>query len=116
MWVRSLGGEDPLEKDMATHSSILAWRTQWAEEPGGLQSLRSQSQTRLIRLGTQTTPAFSSYMYIRGTRERLRMSQGEQPSPATPSPGSFVAPCQDPTRPPCQGESTHSQHKKQLSD
>ena len=83
MWVRSLGGEDPLEKDMATHSSILAWRTQWAEEPGGLQSLRSQSQTRLIRLGTQTTPAFSSYMYIRGTRERLRMSQGEQPSKFT---------------------------------
>ena len=35
-WVRSLGGEDPLEKEMATHSSILAWRTPWTEEPGGL--------------------------------------------------------------------------------
>ena len=38
MWVRSLGGEDPLEEGIATHSSILAWRIPWAEEPGGLQS------------------------------------------------------------------------------
>ena len=37
-WVRSLGQEDPLEKEMATHSSILAWRISWMEEPGGLQS------------------------------------------------------------------------------
>ena len=36
-WVRSLGQEDPLEKAMATHSSIVAWRIPWAEEPGGLQ-------------------------------------------------------------------------------
>ena len=41
-WVRSLGWEDPLEKEMATHSSILAWRIQWMEEPGGLQSIGSQ--------------------------------------------------------------------------
>ena len=40
--VRLLGGEDPLEKRMATHSSILAWRISWAEEPGGLQSMGSQ--------------------------------------------------------------------------
>ena len=46
-WVRSLGLEDPLEKEMATHSSILAWRTPWMEEPGGLQSTGSQSQTWL---------------------------------------------------------------------
>ena len=39
MWVRSLGREDPLEKEMATHSSILAWETPWREEPGGLQSM-----------------------------------------------------------------------------
>ena len=39
---RSLGWEDPLEKEMATHSSILAWRTSWMEEPGGLQSMGSQ--------------------------------------------------------------------------
>ena len=37
-WVRSLGQEDPLEKETATHSSILAWRIPWKEEPGGLQS------------------------------------------------------------------------------
>ena len=37
--VRSLGQEDPLEKEMATHSSILAWKIPWIEEPGGLQSM-----------------------------------------------------------------------------
>ena len=40
--VRSLGWEDPLEKEMATHSIILAWRIPWTEEPGGLQSTGSQ--------------------------------------------------------------------------
>ena len=40
--VQSLGLEDPLEKGMATHSSILAWRIPWTEEPGGLQSMGSQ--------------------------------------------------------------------------
>ena len=40
--VRSLGQEDPLEKGMATHSSTLAWRIPWTEEPGGLQSMGSQ--------------------------------------------------------------------------
>ena len=40
--VRSLGQEDPQEKGMATHSSILAWRIPWTEEPGGLQSMESQ--------------------------------------------------------------------------
>ena len=48
MWVQSLGQEDPLEEGMATHSSILAWRIPWAEEPGGLQSIGShKSQIRL---------------------------------------------------------------------
>ena len=41
-WVRSLGQEDPLEKEMATHSSTLAWKTPWTEEPGRLQSMGSQ--------------------------------------------------------------------------
>ena len=41
-WVQSLGQEDPVEKKMATHSSILAWRIPWTEEPGGLQSMGSQ--------------------------------------------------------------------------
>ena len=46
MWetqFRSLGQEDPLKKEMATHSSILAWRILWTEEPGGLQSMGSQT-------------------------------------------------------------------------
>ena len=43
--VQSLGQEYPLEKKMATHSSILAWQIPWTEEPGGLQSMGSQSQT-----------------------------------------------------------------------
>ena len=41
-WVQSLGWEDPLEKGMATHSRILAWRIPWIEEPGGLESMGSQ--------------------------------------------------------------------------
>ena len=42
MQVQSLGGEDPLEKKMATHSSNLAWRIPWTEEPGGLESMEFQ--------------------------------------------------------------------------
>ena len=42
MWVQSLGWEDPLEKEMAIHSNILAWEIPWTEEPGGLQSTGSQ--------------------------------------------------------------------------
>ena len=41
-WVRSLGGEDPLEKEMATHSSTLAWKIPWMEESGRLQSVGAQ--------------------------------------------------------------------------
>ena len=44
--VQSLGWEDPLEKGMATHSCILAWRMPWTEEPGGLQSMGSQGVGR----------------------------------------------------------------------
>ena len=47
MQVLSLGREDPLENGMATHSRILAWRIPWTEEPGGEQSIGSQSRTRL---------------------------------------------------------------------
>ena len=47
MWVRSLGREDPLEEEMATHSGILAWRTPWTEDPGGLQTTELLSQTSL---------------------------------------------------------------------
>ena len=50
-WVPSLGWEDPLEEEMATHSSILAWRIPWTEEPGGLQSMGLQ-RARLNQLST----------------------------------------------------------------
>ena len=46
-WVQSLGQEDPLEKGTATHSSILAWRLPWTEEPGELWSMGSQSRAQL---------------------------------------------------------------------
>ena len=45
MWVQSLGQEDPWEEGMATHSTSLAWRILWTEEPGGLHSMGSHSQT-----------------------------------------------------------------------
>ena len=45
--VQALGWEDPLEKEMATHSSTIAWKVPWTEEPGRLQSMRLQSRTRL---------------------------------------------------------------------
>ena len=61
--VRSLGQEDPMEKEMATHSSILAWRIPWMEEPGRLQSTGSQSRTRLSDF---TFFSLShTYMYVR---------------------------------------------------
>ena len=44
-WVQSLGQKDPLEKGIETHSSILAWRIPWTEDPGRLQSMELQSQT-----------------------------------------------------------------------
>ena len=48
-WVHFLGWEDPLEKEMATHSSVLAWRIPWTEEPGGLQSMgHKESDTTKI--------------------------------------------------------------------
>ena len=46
-WVQSLVWEDPLEKEMAIHSSTIAWKIPWTEEPGRLQFMGSQSQTRL---------------------------------------------------------------------
>ena len=46
MWVQSLGWEDPLERGMATHSSVLAWRSPWPEEPGGLQPIEWQRDGR----------------------------------------------------------------------
>ena len=53
-WVRFLSWEDPLEKEMATHSIILAWRIPWIEEPRRLQSVGSQESDMIERLSTTT--------------------------------------------------------------
>ena len=52
-WVRSLGWEDPLEKGMATHSSILDWKIPWTEEPGGLQSMEPLALSLFIYKGAK---------------------------------------------------------------
>ena len=54
-WVRSLCWEDPLEKEMATHSSILAWETPWTKELGGLQYIGSQKSKTQLSNQQQTT-------------------------------------------------------------
>ena len=58
--VQSLGQEDPLEKKMATHSSILAWEIPWTEEHGGLQSMGSQQVGHHLVTNTQYSPCFFS--------------------------------------------------------
>ena len=60
-WVRSLDWEDPLEKEIATHSSTLAWKIPWMEERGRLQSMGSQSQTRLSNF--TFTFSFGKFIY-----------------------------------------------------
>ena len=54
IWVQSLGWEDPLEKEMATHSSILAWKIPWMEEPSRLQSMGLQRVSTTERLHSLT--------------------------------------------------------------
>ena len=58
-WVWFLGGEDPLEKEMATHSSILPWEISWTEEPGRLQSMWSQKSWTQIVKGNGTPLQYS---------------------------------------------------------
>ena len=69
-WVRSPGWEDPLEKEMAIHSSASAWKIPWREEPGGLQSTGSQSHIRL-----------SSFTEA-GGRPRARVTQHRGSTPS----------------------------------
>ena len=81
MWetrVWSLGREDPLEKEMATHSSTLAWKIPWTEEPGMLQSMGSQSQTQLSDFTHSLTAELLLLTYHRGCCEwpRLQTSRG----------------------------------------
>ena len=76
-WVRSLGPKDPLEKEIATHSSILAWKILWTEEPGGLQSIGSQRvghnwATTLSWWCLTWLPQLQEYMTFRGFRKLLK--------------------------------------------
>ena len=62
--VSSLGPKDPLEKGMAAHSSVLAWRIPWLEEPGGLQSIESQSLTQLKQISMHACIREKNLKYI----------------------------------------------------
>ena len=67
-WIRSLGWEDPLEKEMATHFSILAWESPWTEEPGRLQSMGPQkSQTLLSDKKTRKPTAECRVVFYTGS-------------------------------------------------
>ena len=65
-WVQSLGWEDPLEKEMATHSSILAWRIPWTEELGGLQSMGCKESDTTERLHFHYGPFSMHVIFLAG--------------------------------------------------
>ena len=75
-WVQFLGGEDPLEKEMVTHSSILAWRIPWTEESGRLQSMGSQESDMTWRLNHQTTTTKVQY-WFRGLFPNMLYEEAE---------------------------------------
>ena len=75
MRVKSLDREDPLKQGLATHSSILAWIMPWTEKPGGLQSIGSQSRTRLKRLSTHTHIC-QLYLGAGGSKQRCSFEAG----------------------------------------
>ena len=79
-WVQSLGREDPLEKEMATHSSITAWRIPWMEESGGLQSTGSQRIDFIF---------FLSFLFVKG--EVSLWTDIHHPPPRPPPPFLSVA-------------------------
>ena len=69
-WVRFLGREDPLEKEMATHSNILDWRIPWTEEPRRLQSMGSQESDTTDQLSTHTHMYFLSLLSCFNDRKK----------------------------------------------
>ena len=94
MQVQSLGWEDPLEEGMATHSSILAWGVPWTEEPGGLQSMGSQTldtaevteHTRMMALKREEGP--------RSQEMHLPLEDGKDEEPDCPlKPPEGLRPC-----------------------
>ena len=62
-WVQSLGREDPLEKEMAIRSSILAWKIPWTEKPGGLYSPWGHKESDMIKQLTHTYPNLKKYIH-----------------------------------------------------
>ena len=75
-WVWSLGWEDPLEKEMATHSSILAWRISWTEEPGGLQSMGSQRVGHDWATNTHTDTHISNKEAVSLPNKYIKINNG----------------------------------------
>ena len=67
-WIQFLGQEDPLEKEMATHSSILAWETLWREKPGGLQSMGLQRVGHNLVTKQQQIPLTLLLSFLRTAR------------------------------------------------
>ena len=90
-WIQSLGQEDPLKEEMATHSSILAWRISWTEEPGELQSMGSQrvkhdlamKQQLSFSFPTKWNPLAQKYFW----KSFVRESPGERAGSRSPSLG-----------------------------
>ena len=71
-WVQFLGWEDTLEKEMATHSSILAWRIPWTEEPGRLQSMGSQELDTTYQLNTSTISYIAGRFFTASENENIK--------------------------------------------
>ena len=79
MWVRSQGQEDPLEEEMATHSSILAWKIPWTKDPGGIQSTGHRDMTE----GTEHTRGGDRSSFAFYLIETRRSSLSQETSPGT---------------------------------
>ena len=75
-WLRSLGWEDLLEKEMATHSSILAWRISWTEEPGGLYSPRGSKESDMTESSLNGETDIENILIDMGRgEERVRFTE-----------------------------------------
>ena len=79
-WVRSLGWEDPLEKEVATHSSILAWRIPWMEKPGELQSMGLQRVDTTEQLISLMGPLAGGCDWIYGLGVRTGLAWTQSPA------------------------------------
>ena len=77
MWVQSLGQEDPLEKEMATHSSILAWEIPWTEEPDGLQSMGLQKSDATNHHHHTLNANFLSLLIVVWLQKRVTLFLGK---------------------------------------